>query len=210
LGDRITGRKQDGEPLVEYDEKFGTHKFNAFDYSDDPPGQKCPYVSHIRKMYPRSDGFGADTRRIIRRGTSYGPKFDAKSPPAEQAQERGLMFVCYQHNLQDQFEFLQKSWANNTKFPPKPVPPPDTDLPQQEGWGFDIIIGQAEKPKDARHANVFREQPKGGEDIAPELKNINFASHYVTLRGGGYFFVPSISLLKELAGRQTHHQQQST
>ena len=32
------------------------------------------------------------------------------------SEERGLMFLCLNANISRQFEFIQQTWANNTKF----------------------------------------------------------------------------------------------
>jgi hypothetical protein len=98
---------------------------NNFDFSDDQAQRRCPFVAHIRKTNPRADfdmaGFSqeknVDPRRIIRQGIPFGPEVT----PAEQtanatSDERGLMFVCYQTSIVNQFEFIQVSWVNNANF----------------------------------------------------------------------------------------------
>lgn len=46
----------------------------------------------------------------------------------------GLLFMSYQASIDKQFHFMQKSWANNRKFPHV--------QPQEPADGIDPIIGQ--------------------------------------------------------------------
>ena len=97
---------------------------NNFNFASDLEGELCPFRSHIRKMNPRGDklnGKPVPDHRILRRGTPYGTK--AKSSPSQPGNEdivdkesRGLMFVCYQSDIVQQFELIQIKWANNPNF----------------------------------------------------------------------------------------------
>jgi deferrochelatase/peroxidase EfeB len=97
-------------------------KLNKFDYAptagnpayfDDADGMRCPIGSHIRRLNPRSALVMGKphSRRIIRRGMSYGPVFDPTDPTSAD-KERGLIgyFIC--GDLELQFEFLLQVWAN--------------------------------------------------------------------------------------------------
>ena len=74
-------------------------------------GLCCPLAAHIRKVNPRDQDTDQrsplDTlaKLIIRRGIPYGS-------PSEV--DRGLCFVSYQSSITGQFEFLTKTWANDT------------------------------------------------------------------------------------------------
>ena len=89
---------------------------NDFRY-DTNSQSRCPFAAHTRKTYPRSDLPNSVSRRILRRGIQYGPEVtDAeaalrKSSPSPKL-ERGLLFVCYQSNVGNGFQFIQqsKSW----------------------------------------------------------------------------------------------------
>lgn len=79
--------------------------------------ERCPFAAHVRKTNPRADldAFGgAEIRRILRRGITFGPevtnqeKKQKKSSDNEKL-ERGLLFACYQSNISNGFEFIQKS-----------------------------------------------------------------------------------------------------
>jgi Dyp-type peroxidase family len=159
-------------------------KINNFEYDTDPDGAIVPRPAHIRKVYPRNEptpgGGEADTQthRLLRRGIAYGEPYDpgapSGSPQAGNAtfpHDRGLLFLCYQGSLEDQFEFVQRLWVNNPNFP-------------QPGDGEDPIIAQMRDPRS------FRVPGLG----TPELS----IRQFVTSTGGEYFFAPSIEALEKL------------
>ena len=49
------------------------------------------------------------SHRIIRRGIPYG------NP--EKNEEKGLLFLCYQADIANQYEFIQRVWCSNSHFP---------------------------------------------------------------------------------------------
>jgi Dyp-type peroxidase family len=160
-------------------------KINNFEYAGDVAGNLVPHSSHIRKVYPRDEatpgGGEADTqtRRIIRRGVAYGAPYDPGAPSgtrqagdAQFPNDRGLLFLCYQHSLEAQFEFIQKAWVNNPNFP-------------VAGDGQDPIIAQEAEPR------TFS---------TLELQHTPLSiPQFITTTGGEYFFSPSISALEQLA-----------
>ncbi len=102
------------------DDVLKDEHINNFQYADDPQGFLVPRAAHVRKVYPRDaatpGGGEADTqtRRILRRGITFGASFiegsPSGSPNAADAafpNDRGLNFLCYQADIQEQFEFLQ-------------------------------------------------------------------------------------------------------
>lgn len=149
---------------------------NDFDYLDDKNGLKCPYQAHTRKTNPRGDTtwrFNNDlkkerARRIARRGISY-----------ESDNGVGLLFLCAQANIQDQFEFMQDSWCNNVKF----IAGDEDGKPLT---GQDPIVGTG-------HSATPTSWPK--KHGSPDKITVSLAES-VTLRGAEYFFVPSIGFLK--------------
>lgn len=83
-------------------------------------GQKeCPFAAHTRKTNPRSDPElanvgGTEAKRIFRRGIQFGPEVTPSEKASKKSSddinlERGLLFVCYQSNLANGFQFIQKS-----------------------------------------------------------------------------------------------------
>jgi len=90
----------------------------------------------------------------------------------------GLLFMCFQSNLADQFGFLQKIYANSPDF-------------AKTGTGIDPVIGQKELNACPMAQHWPREWGKAGE------KDFHFGD-FVKLKGGEFFFSPSIPFLKGL------------
>jgi hypothetical protein len=86
--------------------------------------------------------------------------------------------MAYNRELASQFEFTQKAWANSPTFPAGGTPPK-----------LDPIIGQG--PIGAQHWPKEWDNPSAG--TAP----LSFQG-FVRLRGGEYFFAPSLDFLKSL------------
>ena len=125
LASRVMGRWRNGSPAMTHpdapDPVPAFAALNAFDYGpseanplylDDASGRRCPAGSHIRRLNPRSaPAVGLrGSRRIVRRGMPYGPEW---SPAArEDGVERGLigLFMCA--DLELQYEFVLRQWAN--------------------------------------------------------------------------------------------------
>ena len=178
-GALVMGRFEDGTPVV----LRGTPGMsvpvpNNFTYEADPDGGKCPFQAHIRKVNPRQPG----VPRIVRRGITYGKR--EKEPQDNPRLEElplggvGLLFMCYQRNIAQQFEVLQYLYANDPRIPGKQEPGIDPIIGQPGGNG----VGQLKWP--ARWND-------------PQEKHKPFDFHsFVTLKGGEYFFAPSIHFLK--------------
>ena len=153
---------------------------NNFGYRGDPDGRLVPRSAHIRKVNPRDagpPGWTGRSHRIIRRGIAYGDSYQAGAPRGsgrEADADRGLLFLCYQASIADQFEWTQERMANNANFP-------------QAGDGIDPIISQS---------NGGFSLPGGVVDHFTLLKR------WVTTTGGDYFFSPSISALRQLSSAQ--------
>lgn len=175
------GRFKDGTPVT-LQGTDGLGAVNNFEYkSNDRSGNRCPAHAHIRKVNPRgttpfTSRDSERNRRIVRRGIPYG-KANNQSPPREGV---GLLFMCYQSDINEQFEFIQRTWADNPNFPKHLV------LPET---GDDPLIGQDTDRSAAQN------WPRGWESVG--RKRINFGG-YITLKGGEYFFAPSISFLKNI------------
>ena len=204
LGGRMMGRWKSGAPLaltpLQDDIELGANAAanNAFDFADDQAQRRCPFGAHIRKTNPRRDipRAALDVRRIIRAGIAYGPEVDAaEEASGTSANDRGLMFVCYQTSIVNQFEFVQQSWANNPGFVSAAIPAlvkhrPGDGTPVSVG--FDPIIGQQ-----ADHT-----QPRTTDEPVPNYPTGNVRStldepeDFVRPTGGAYFFVPSLSALR--------------
>ena len=146
--------------------------------------QVCPHFAHIRKVHPRDTatemGKPADSfaRLILRRGIPYGPQLVGVKYPKPKliAQDRGLMFLCYGASIEDQFEFLQRRWSNSGSQPNR--------------GGFDPIIGQNGRQA-SRVRSIDFPTPAG-------IVRIKMKAEWVTPTGGGYFFAPTISAIRDV------------
>ncbi len=142
--------------------------------TEDPQGLRCPYGAHIRRANPRdslSPG-SMDQVEITNRHRilRIGRGFAAK--PGRQA---GLMFMCLNGDIERQFEFIQQTWMGSTKFHGLNA---ETDPIAVTGR-----VG----------TNAFTVPVRTGPVALDPLPR------FVTLRGGGYFFVPGRQLVRYLA-----------
>jgi len=183
-GAYVMGRFPDGTPVTESDKATNpATPPNNFNYDQDIAATKCPFHAHIRKTNPRGDtgrvesspGFDEalaveKTHRIARRAISYG-EHDLTQEPVKGS---GLLFICFQANIENQFNFMQTRWANANNF-------------VKVGVGPDPVIGQPE--------GVQKWQKNWGEaDTEDYLFKL-----WAFMQGGEYFFAPSISFLTSLA-----------
>jgi Dyp-type peroxidase family len=161
----------------------------------DPEGLVCPQAAHIRKVNPRdlpTDQGPANstlTHRILRRGIPFGAPLPLGAMSDPSGEERGLLFLCYQSSIREQFEFLTGTWMND-RSRPSPFSPPS-------GSGFDIISGQ--NPAPAEHRDRFCLIGAAGATVATPR---GAGRQWIIPTGGGYFFTPSRSAIMSLQQQQ--------
>lgn len=193
-GAMVVGRFEDGTPVtMQFEDGVESPVPNNFNYDSDKLGAKCPFAGHIRKTNPRgSSGFGtiAGERSHImaRRGQTYGVRTDNPNDgKIENKPERdvGLLFMAFNSDIGNQFEFTQISWANNPNFPAVPAgsPPP----------GVDPVIGQT--PADGERPDITCPVAWGDKTSMATVASLPRA---VTMKGGEYFFMPSLAFLRGL------------
>lgn len=188
-GAMVVGRFRDGTPVLrETVPNPGQEVVNDFTFREDKDGFKCPFHAHIRKVNPRgttplTTSEDERKRRIVRRGIPYGVPMPGVAEPMPSDPDpmapRGLLFMCFQQDIDRQFEFIQRTWVDNVIFP--------KGILLQDDTGDDPLIGQ--DPDEAQR------WPKHWGDKKAGRKAFNFESA-VTLRGGEYFFAPSIPFIR--------------
>lgn len=196
------GRFRDGTPVVIADRDGEVNNLkhpdtDNFNYQDDSEGSKCPFFAHTRKVNPRGDTGLPNIvatpialeeekmHRIVRRGITYGePTSTPDGKPIEVPEGGvGLLFMCFQASLISQFNFMQQAWAKQRHFVKRDV-------------GTDVVIGVEKRDDSGRAPGEEYNWPT--EYGKPETKEVTF-KHWITMRGGEFFFAPSISFLKSLA-----------
>lgn len=185
-----------GEDLRNTDADQAYQPENRFSYrSTDPDGFRCPLGAHLRRVNPR-DSLGRNSQtsiatvnrhRILRRGALYG---DRLPEGQEDNGDRGIFFFCINANIKQQFEFIQTEWIHNSRFnnlnnETDPILGHDSNSIRVSS--YNVLQGSQ------HHARRFTIQK---HPVREKLYNL---SDFVTLRGGGYFFLPSISTLRFLS-----------
>ena len=202
LAAKMIGRWPSGTPTATSPEEDpgDSGETNAFDYEDDPEGERTPRFAHIRKVNPRKEKVpdpeneSVGRHRMIRRGIPFGEPL-AKNATSDDDRERGLHFISIVADVARQFEFIQRQWANDPNFPNGGKPgtpgtayePPTTGEPAD---GPDPVIG---------------ERDPGAEEAlhqAGKTHSFGLPKPVVSVTAGEYFFAPSIASLSELATRE--------
>lgn len=181
LAAKMMGRWRSGAPLAlspqHDDPALGADpaRNNAFLFrADDATGYRTPPGSHVRRCNPRDADVAGVVRlhRMIRRGTAYGPLLP-EGVLEDDGADRGLMFAFVGSHLKRQFEFVQSEWVNGGEF---------------------LGLGDAKDP-------VAGAQGPGTYSIPrrPIPRRISGLASFVTMRGGEYGFMPSLTAMRWLS-----------
>ena len=216
LAAQMVGRHRDGSALMNDRRDIpGSRLTNNFTYDGDVNGVVCPLGAHIRRANPRtgdvppgSDGIlrwllstlgfrrrpdklpgrhdlVASTRfhRLVRRGRTYGTKLSPEEAISKGSdEERGLIFICLCADIVRQFEFVQNAWMASGR--------------------FDGLTGEADPllgnraPMSGAATDGFTIQTATG--VSEHHANL---PQFVTVKGGGYFFMPGLKALRFIANQ---------
>jgi len=185
LAAKLVGRWRSGAPLTLAPDKDNPalgadpQRNNNFDYANDPQGRQVPFGSHIRRMNPRDTKLtrltDVNIHRLIRRGTTFGPPYNPTAlSEADDEEPHGAIFLFMSAKAMATIEFLQQEWVNDGDF-------------IGAGNERDPIIGRQEE-------GATFTIPK-----QPVRRRIHGIQTFNVLKGGEYFFMPSISALNWLA-----------
>jgi Dyp-type peroxidase family len=185
LAAKLVGRWRSGAPLTlapdSDDAELGRdpRRNNDFGYVTDPDGHQVPLGSHIRRLNPRDTSLARLTdvnlHRVIRRGTTYGPPYDPDAVSDEDDRvPRGAYFLFISAKAMATMEFLQQEWVDDGNF-------------VRLGDERDPIIGR--QTEDATFTIPHK----------PVRRRIHGIQTFNVLRGGEYFFMPSLSALRWIA-----------
>lgn len=178
---KLFGRWRNGSSLVEHPYEPFHHPDadeaadNGFLFKDvDPQGKRCPLGAHIRRAFPR-DSFDpasghelavTNRHRLLRRGRTF---LDKKGDPA------GLLFMCFNADIERQFEFVQQSWIGDSAFHGLSGEHDPVAMHRQ----IYATIPNNSPPPCSRMT-----LPTAGPPLTLEVPS------FVELRAGGYFFMP--------------------
>ena len=130
----------------------------------------------MRRMNPRDTEMAVladvNLHRIIRRSTTYGAPYDPNALSQQDDETpRGLYFIFISAKAMATMEFLQQEWINNGNF---------------------MSLGEERDP------NVGLQEDGATFTIPqePVRRRIHGIETFNVLRGGEYFFMPSLSALR--------------
>lgn len=170
------GRRQDGTPLVR-DPVTGASpggkarggSLTDFDYSGDEQGLRCPHHAHIRKMNRRTDE-GEWSANIVRRGMAFGRQREDLAGGVDQTAPSGGVGLLFTSYQDNLLRVITLLHKAND--------------PEQ----LDATIGRSDADSQAKPQTWLT----GGCQVK------HLMADFVTLRGGGYFFAPSMTLLEKI------------
>ena len=216
LAAALVGRTRDGEPLAAGRQEpipgvGETDAMNQFTFDQDPAGARCPIGAHVRRVNPRNSDYPGPPRslfkklltmigfgprgfrddlmssvrfhRILRRGREYGSGLKPEDALTGMGADtpRGIHFICLNANISRQFEFIQNAWMVSTKF---------SGLTGES----DPLVGTRQPIPGCPVTGNFTLQSDGGL-----RRRLTGMPQFVTVRGGAYFFLPSLRALRYIA-----------
>lgn len=160
-----------------------------FSYSSDPDGSRCPFSSHLRRSNPRdmldptvnpsaagqakqkATSVLNNRRRVLRRGLPYG----TSGPNIPDSEEHGVLMMVVCASLFRQFEFLQQQWLQ---------------------YGLDFQSGNDTCPIVGNHGAASKFVIETTMESRKPPFICESMPQFVEVRGGAYFFIPSMTALR--------------
>lgn len=142
--------------------------------TEDPEALRCPFGSHVRRANPRESQMPGSAEQISitnRHRIMRVGRFYQE----EDGEDPGLLFMCLNADIERQFEFLQQTWLKAPSFHGLAC--------EKDPLLGDEEVGVCSYTIPARSGPV-RLQPM---------------PRFVTVRGGGYFFLPGKRLIDWLS-----------
>ena len=181
---KLVGRWRNGSPIVRApysaskSEKIISD--NSFELGlEDPEGLRCPFGAHIRRANPR-DSLNpgsmeqvaiSNRHRMLRIGRKYEHAKGAKP---------GLLFMCLNGDLERQFEFIQQTWIHGNVI--------SLSCPITLSGEGDPLLGRGDGT-DIGFTVPTRDGPV----------KLEATPRFITMRGGGYFFMAGKRLVTYLS-----------
>ena len=201
----MVGRHRNGDPLVPPTPRDipgipAASHHNHFDYDADPAGLQCPLGSHVRRSNPRTGDFppGSSSlwirllrmlgfkRRSTHEDLVASSRFHRILRRGRIYNNAGLQFICVGSNIRRQFEFVQSAWSVSSTF---------AGTREQR----DPLIGHRQPRIDGSTTSSFLLPGESGAQT-----RIRELPTFVTVRGGGYFFMPGLRAVRYLAYLAEH------
>ena len=163
-----------------------------FSYAADSDGSRCPFSSHLRRANPRdmldptvppaapgqspppATSVLNNRRRILRRGLPYG----RSGPDISDQEEHGVLMLVVCASLFRQFEFVQQQWLQ---------------------YGLDFQSGNDSCPLVGNHGADSKFVIEAAADSGKPPFICSHMPQFVEVRGGAYFFIPSMTALRLIA-----------
>ncbi len=177
LAAKLMGRWPNGAPLRPGEDVpphrssgRGNGHDNNFGFNEkDQDGYGCPVASHVRRANPR-DALPPNAQMSLQATRRH--RILRRGITYSDESGKGMFFIAVNANIARQFEFLQQTWLNNGKF----------------GGRYD------ERDPLMTHGAGRLTLPR-----QPLRRCVEGIERFVTMKGGGYFFLPSIRALDFLA-----------
>ena len=151
------------------------HDDNDFLFgTEDPEALRCPFGAHVRRANPR-DSLQPGSSEQVSISNRHRVLRIGRQYVAQAGQKPGLLFMCLNADIERQFEFVQQTWLTSPAF---------HGLANE----VDPLLGDG-----GDGCNGFTVPTRDGPVRLSPLRQ------FVTMRGGGYFFLPGRRLVQFLS-----------